>query len=525
MSAVVRPRSPWEAIDLGFVMARHWFKPMMAGWLVVVLPIFLLLQLFLWDYGIIPYLIIWWLKPLWERLMLFFLSRRLFGESMGWREQLRYFLASLKNQAWQSVTYRRFSFTRSFDLPIILLEELKGAQRGRRLGVLHRSGTNSAVWLTIVLIHAEMIISIGAYTLLYLFIPQEVNVEWLDLLLSESSDLTLFGNLSQILAMSLIAPFYVAAGFALYLNRRTELEGWDIEIIFKQLQQRSERRYNKQNDLGTVAKIPMVAALAVALASFVFWDAPVQAQEENNTQAYVELASEGAARDRAASKQHIEEILTYEDFNETDTQYMPKFLLDMELQEDADPKDYDIPEWLFNLLAILANSVEIILWGLFACLLAMLIYHYRHWLMQFAQLQPSTDPKKAGLPTRLFGLDVGVNDRVDNVGEAVRALWQSGDQRGALSLLYRETLIELMHVYRVAFRDSFTEGECQRLVRKELSQEIAHYFDQLSKLWINLAYAGKLPADDKIFDLLSDWEKVIATAPAISEPNGGESNG
>ena len=37
------------------------------------------------------------------------------------------------------------------------------------------------------------------------------------------------------LAMSLIAPFYVAGGFALYLNRRSELEGWDIEICLRRL--------------------------------------------------------------------------------------------------------------------------------------------------------------------------------------------------------------------------------------------------------------------------------------------------
>ena len=27
----------------------------------------------------------------------------------------------------------------------------------------------------------------------------------------------------------LLEPFYVAAGFAMYLNRRTELEAWDVE--------------------------------------------------------------------------------------------------------------------------------------------------------------------------------------------------------------------------------------------------------------------------------------------------------
>jgi hypothetical protein len=30
-----------------------------------------------------------------------------------------------------------------------------------------------------------------------------------------------------------LEPFYVAAGFAMYLNRRTQLEAWDIEQEFR----------------------------------------------------------------------------------------------------------------------------------------------------------------------------------------------------------------------------------------------------------------------------------------------------
>jgi hypothetical protein len=36
-------------------------------------------------------------------------------------------------------------------------------------------------------------------------------------------------SISYALAVLFLEPFYVAAGFALYLNRRAELEAWDIE--------------------------------------------------------------------------------------------------------------------------------------------------------------------------------------------------------------------------------------------------------------------------------------------------------
>jgi hypothetical protein len=34
-------------------------------------------------------------------------------------------------------------------------------------------------------------------------------------------------------AVMFLEPFYVGAGFAMYLNRRAELEAWDIEQEFR----------------------------------------------------------------------------------------------------------------------------------------------------------------------------------------------------------------------------------------------------------------------------------------------------
>jgi hypothetical protein len=39
--------------------------------------------------------------------------------------------------------------------------------------------------------------------------------------------------ISYALAVFFVEPFYVAAGFAMYLNRRAELEAWDIEQEFR----------------------------------------------------------------------------------------------------------------------------------------------------------------------------------------------------------------------------------------------------------------------------------------------------
>ena len=41
-------------------------------------------------------------------------------------------------------------------------------------------------------------------------------------------------DLLVLFVLSAVAPFYVAGGFMLYISRRIELEGWDIEICFRE---------------------------------------------------------------------------------------------------------------------------------------------------------------------------------------------------------------------------------------------------------------------------------------------------
>jgi len=49
IAVIVRPRTPWEAIDLGFAMARAWFVPLWLLWLALALPVYLLAAMFFAD--------------------------------------------------------------------------------------------------------------------------------------------------------------------------------------------------------------------------------------------------------------------------------------------------------------------------------------------------------------------------------------------------------------------------------------------------------------------------------------------
>jgi len=40
-------------------------------------------------------------------------------------------------------------------------------------------------------------------------------------------------DIAYAVAVAFLEPFYVAAGFGMYINRRVELEAWDIEQEFR----------------------------------------------------------------------------------------------------------------------------------------------------------------------------------------------------------------------------------------------------------------------------------------------------
>src|SRR5512144_10727 len=109
MSANIRNRTPWEGVDLGFVMARQWFWPLWRLWWLIALPVTVLSTLFLHNWPIAAALVVWWLKPLYEPLLLFWLSRRLFGEDLTVRETLGQWHRMLLPRLFSNLTLRRFS--------------------------------------------------------------------------------------------------------------------------------------------------------------------------------------------------------------------------------------------------------------------------------------------------------------------------------------------------------------------------------------------------------------------------------
>ena len=237
IQAVVRPRNPWESLDLGFSMVQEWWKPLYKIWFALMLPLFLTVFVLFYENLLIATLILWWLKPLYDRILLHFFSRALFGEQPTIRQTLKILPSLLfKTRLFWVLSLGRIELARSFNLPVWQLEGLRGPKASQRRRLLRINTRSTAVWLTIVCIHFEVLLQLSLFVLAYLMLPITENTDFFyTLFYEEALWVDILSLLFMFLIISIIEPLYVAAGFALYLNRRTHLEAWDIELIFRRI--------------------------------------------------------------------------------------------------------------------------------------------------------------------------------------------------------------------------------------------------------------------------------------------------
>lgn len=244
VAVAIRSRRHWEAIDLGFHMARHWWRPFYAAWFATLLPILLLTHILTWGHWQWVPMIIWWLKPVFERPILYVASHAVFGELPTLRETLRqtWTQTALPRLLWELTLARPFLFARSFNLAVWQLEGLRGKTARERVRMLGRGADNAPVLLTWAVSNMELLGLLVFYGVGYLLLPEGYRDRIGDWFSIDRPEVQLIQSLMYLFAVSLVGPFYVAGGFALYLNRRTQLEGWDIELAFRRLAERLEQQ-------------------------------------------------------------------------------------------------------------------------------------------------------------------------------------------------------------------------------------------------------------------------------------------
>ena len=497
-SVVIRPRTSWEAMDLGVLMAQEHRMLLMSSWALVTLPVFALLTALLWQYPSIAIFLFWWFKPAFDRLPLYILSKALFGETPTLKQAVRQWPRLLSGQLLASLTWRRLSLSRSFAMPVSQLEGLDGQARQKRLGVLLQRNAGAARWLTTIGVHLEIGLWFGCMALFYLFIPQNVEIDWdwQRLALATSSQglwLEHLSNAFYALILVFWEPIYVACGFSLYLNRRTVLEAWDLELVFRRLCQR----------LSSVAPL-LLLVIGLMLMPF---SPPVMADVSPPPK---QLSPQNAS-------QSIKSLLEQPPFKNPETVTRYRFGEEKPTVKNKAQSDGKLPAWLKALLDNLnsnsfkhiAQALEVLLWGLVMGGLILLVWRYRDWLRTFVSRRSPRKLKAAKpVPTQLFGLELGAETLPDDIASTAEHLWTT-QPREALGLLYRGLLSRLLHDFDLPLKSADTEGQVLERVYQLQQPQLLAFSDELTRHWQNLAYGHQLPPLSAQQKLCSDWRTLF----------------
>ncbi len=496
VTLAIRPRSPWEAIDSGFMLARHWYGKLWLLWLLAAAPFFLL---WVGCGFLLPgattkwsLFLFWLLKPFYELPILNWVSKALFGEQGTVRGTLKDARKQLSLKRIITILLTRFSPFRLFSLPVLQLEGLEGKSRKSRLTLLVNN-SETAVFLTAAGFCIELILTFSLMMVLFWLVPE--NLRWVNFgkLVSSSDNWILLT--AYFLSCSIFAPLYTCSGFMMYISRRVELEAWDIEIGFKRMGQRLGRLKNGM--VRTLAALILLLSIPLSI-----------------------LPNEARANAPAPKTAHetITRVLRNKDFGQKVTKY--KWVA----------KEKDSPEttsawtklwaqalevlarFFKKLVPVLAKYGEFLLWCCAGIITAFLLLKYsrlREWLDNRSGSRESAYAP----PEIMFGMDIRPESLPEDIGASCLELLEKGRKRDTLSLLYRGTLSRLVNLHRLEIHPSFTEAECCHQVQDQRPEVEGTFFDDLTSLWVFLAYGHRNPNGEACHRLITQWNELYGVQP------------
>ena len=182
-------------------------------------------------------------------------------------------------------------------------------------------------------------------------------------------------------------------------------------------------------------------------------------------------------------------------------------------KDSAAPRPTNQPAWIVWIVGLFRwfnQAARVVVWCVAALAAGWLgVFIYR--MVRAHGGRPAADGFVA--PTHVQDLDIRPESLPADIGSAAQVLWDRGEHRAALALLYRGLLSRLAHVYRVPIRDSTTEGDCLALAALHLDGRRHSYALRLVRVWQRTVYAHE-PADTPlVYDLCNGF--AMLDAPAV----------
>jgi hypothetical protein len=170
---------------------------------------------------------------------------------------------------------------------------------------------------------------------------------------------------------------------------------------------------------------------------------------------------------------------------------------------------YVLGRWIGGLFDFVAQTGRVLVWIVAGVLAAMLLVYLAR--VYRAGIAPKM-PKRFVAPSHVRDLDIRPESLPADVGAAAAALWDRGEQRAALALLYRGLLSRLVHVHGVPIRDSSTEGDCLALAAPRVTAASNDYAARLVRVWQAAVYGTARPETAVVHGLCGDFARVLDAA-------------
>jgi hypothetical protein len=168
-------------------------------------------------------------------------------------------------------------------------------------------------------------------------------------------------------------------------------------------------------------------------------------------------------------------------------------------------------DWLAGLFSFVGQSARVLVWILIAIAAGLIVIYVVRLL---SRLDPSLGRgAKFVAPSHVQDLDIRPESLPPDIGTAVRELWDRGEHRAALALLYRGLLSRLVHVYEVPIRDSSTEGDCLALAARHVSETRTRYAQRLVRVWQRAVYGGETIESETVYALCDEFGATLDPAP------------
>ncbi|MDR0443353.1 MAG: hypothetical protein LBH44_08120 [Treponema sp.] len=476
---IVRRKNAREAADSGLLIWREnfiFFLPFFA------VPLWICafsLRLLPGKTQYLSWLIIWFLKPLFDRIILHIISIRFFENGASMKRLCMGLGKTIVRGLAGDLLWRRFSPMRAAMIPVRVLEydSMSGKKnhmiRDRRK-LLEKGGIGYCSLLSLWGIFLEIVLLIGEllfFTMMAELIRKGFVTSFIDLL--RDAEIYIFAL--WCFNYMLVETIYVCMGFGLYINSRIEVEGWDIEIMFRNFAKKL-----KAKNMNSLLIVFCAICLFLPVKTFADDWKPVS---------------------ETAHFEKLQNILDSPDFGGEKDSW------GIRLKKPL--KQRDFPEMNMNpmlekLRRILAFALRFVLVALIAAFLILILLYLRKYKWEkkgktAAPIINAVHKKNAGSP-ELF-----LKKALD--------CFEHGNFRFAWGYCTAAAIMSFQLYRGIIFPPNATESDCANIVSSITANDEADEFCNVIKYWVNLAYAGRLPPE-------GSFEKAVTLCNSLRAANG-----